>query len=265
MNSQKGDYKYIIFLILSLLIGLLTNIVNLIGALILLLFLAFSIVMNKYNHIIFKIILALFAYLLMLHILPGFNNLNLYKNILVSPDAIPYSMTLKFDSLFVGLSIITVAIPTLVQELKYKIMKSILFGIFYGLLAILIIGGIAFNFNFVKWDIKFNNLIIIFIIQNLFFTCFYEEVFWRGLLQKNIFNNYLNKYLSILIIAILFATAHLIFANYKFAILAFFASIIYGLSYNSTNNLLASITTHYLVNITQIVLVTYPILASSLA
>ncbi|MEY8767815.1 CPBP family glutamic-type intramembrane protease, partial [Francisella philomiragia] len=71
--------------------------------------------------------------------------------------------------------------------------------------------------------------------------------------------------LSILIIAILFAIAHLVFANYKFAILAFFASIIYGLSYNSTNNLLASITTHYLVNITQIMLVTYPILASSLA
>lgn len=38
MSSQKGDYKYIIFLILLLLIGLSSNIVNLIGALILLSF-----------------------------------------------------------------------------------------------------------------------------------------------------------------------------------------------------------------------------------
>ncbi|WP_235261371.1 CPBP family intramembrane glutamic endopeptidase [Candidatus Francisella endociliophora] len=98
--------------------------------------------------------------------------------------------------------------------------------------------------------------------MNLIFTCIPEEVFWRGFIQAKI-ASYSNTTIAILITSSMFASIHLAFAGIYFAILAFIASVIYGIAYSRTHRIEVSIICHYLVNIGQFIFFTYPILISA--
>ncbi|MED7819214.1 CPBP family intramembrane glutamic endopeptidase [Francisella sp. 19S2-4] len=97
---------------------------------------------------------------------------------------------------------------------------------------------------------------------NLIFTCMPEEIFWRGFVQTKI-KTYTSPIVAVLITSLMFALIHIIFAGIFFAILAFIASIIYGLAYIKTRKIEVSIICHYLVNIGQFIFFTYPILSSA--
>jgi membrane protease YdiL (CAAX protease family) len=75
-----------------------------------------------------------------------------------------------------------------------------------------------------------------------------EEIFFRGFLQQSFGNNYK----GILITSLLFSLAHLpifLFYNNIYALLTFFPSIVMGLLYMKTENIMPCIMFHFLSNI----------------
>ncbi len=208
-----------------------------------------------------KILIAIYAFALMFHILPGFSNYQILNKVYISPNAIPYSMYLNYNSLFVGV-ILIILNHNIKNTLGDNIKLSIIFGVIFGVISAIILGIIAFSFGFVEWDFKLTQITLIFLIQNLIFTCFYEEVFWRGYIQNSL-NLYVNPSISIIITALLFGSIHIIFAGLNFAILAFIAGIAYGACYAVSKRIESSILCHYLVNVFQFIFVTYPILETA--
>jgi membrane protease YdiL (CAAX protease family) len=197
-----------------------------------------------------------------MHILPGFNNICIIKNAHISLDAIPFTLYLNYNSLVLTYFILVFSSEINLLNRLNKILPTLKAGLLYGLIAILILLPISYIFNFIKYDFKVTNYTLIFIFVNLIFTCIPEEIFWRGFIQTKI-QNYTNSSIAVLITSLVFASIHIIFAGIFFAILAFIASIIYGLAYIKTKKIEVSIICHYLVNIGQFIFFTYPILASA--
>ncbi|MBI4689121.1 MAG: CPBP family intramembrane metalloprotease [Nitrospirae bacterium] len=86
------------------------------------------------------------------------------------------------------------------------------------------------------------------ILIQLFAVSFPEEVFFRGFLQDLLGNNVK----AVLIVSLMFAITHLpglLFYGDIYAPLTFFPSIIMGLLYMKTSNVLPSTIFHFLANV----------------
>lgn len=138
---------------------------------------------------------------------------------------------------------------------------SIFKGIFY-FIPILVIRFIFLNYIFKDIIFDFNFIIYSFI--QLIQIALVEEIIFRGFLQS-IFSGFMkNKFLSIIIVAILFAFIHigrnLVFDFYKFNIILFLLGflklfikhIYYTYISLKTNSIFASTITHFLNNILSI-------------
>ncbi|WP_150467142.1 CPBP family intramembrane glutamic endopeptidase [Francisella sp. SYW-9] len=264
------EYKKVgIFLFLiSLVLALISGIIDFIGILIVILSTILIYLNSKQEDkgvidILIFTITAIFLLFNYIHILPGFNNICIIKDAYISLDAIPFTLYLNYNSLILTYLILII----FSSEIKFldkpkNITSTLKLGCLYGVLAIIILLPTSYIFSFIKYDFKLTSYTLIFIFVNLIFTCIPEEIFWRGFIQTKI-QNYINPTLAVLITSLAFASIHIIFAGIYFAILAFVASIIYGLAYIKTKRIEVSIICHYLVNIGQFIFFTYPILASA--
>lgn len=266
IDNTKSISK--ISIIISIAFALATNLITLLGMLVIAItFLCIYLSKWSYYHrnflkIVLFIITAAVLFLNYQHLLPGFNNINLFKNTYISPNAIPFSLYLNYNAIIPTYFLIYFSqeINLIASFSKFKIaLKS---GLLYGILAIAILLPISYFFKFIEFDFKISNYTLIFIFVNLIFTCIPEEVFWRGFIQNRI-QSYTSPSIAILITSVIFASIHLTFAGIYFAILAFIAGIVYGTAYHKTKKIEVSIICHYMVNIGQFIFFTYPILASA--
>jgi membrane protease YdiL (CAAX protease family) len=91
-----------------------------------------------------------------------------------------------------------------------------------------------------------------FLFVNLMVTCFAEELFFRGALQRELML-YLAPVPSIAIAAALFGLVHLS-QGWEFALLAGLAGLLHGTIYRRTGVLSLSVLSHFLVNVAWIML-----------
>lgn len=110
LSQTVNKYKIItIFLfLLSLISGVFFNYIApysilTVALLIASAYLYFNVPQFKWSGFLILLILSL---LLALHIFPGFNNYNIFKNIELSSDSIPYSLFLNFDKAASGFVIL---------------------------------------------------------------------------------------------------------------------------------------------------------------
>ncbi len=118
------------------------------------------------------------------------------------------------------------------------------------LLSIVIL--VPFALIFIK-GFSFNITLEILIYQ-LFGIAFPEEVFFRGFLQERLGNNMR----AVIVVSLLFAISHLpalLFNKDLLALFTFFPSVVMGVIYMKTGNLLPCILFHFLSNMTMISLV----------
>ncbi len=101
-------------------------------------------------------------------------------------------------------------------------------------LAMATIYSLAYIMNFVAIDIKFSNMIFIWIFANLFFVCVAEEALFRGFMQKNIQSKLSNfKYgnsISLILVSLIFGLAHFP-GGLNYIILSTIAGLFYGYVY----------------------------------
>ena len=182
---------------------------------------------------------------------------------MISQDYIPFSLFLNYDSLFSGIVFLYFN-SEIKSKSKQEIKYSIKIGLFFAIASVLILITLSLLLSLVRWDFKFTHISIIFLLQNIIFTCFYEEIMWRGYIQNNLIQ-YSNNLLGITLTALIFGTVHIFFAGINFAILAFISGILYGTCYfYAGNKIEASIICHYIVNIVHFIFFTYPIIKTSL-
>ncbi len=204
----------------------------------------------------------LFSLALMAHVIPGFSNLLVVRDAVLSPGAVPYTMYLNFDKAQIGLFLLAFGPPLLASRADWAAMLKILLPAILVLIAALML--FAFILGQVRYDPKWPALFPIWAWANLLFTCAAEEALFRGVIQRQLqggsawSNGASARGLAgLALAAIIFGAAH--FAGGLWSVvLATVAGIGYGWIYWRTNRIEASILAHFLVNTTHILCFTYP-------
>lgn len=252
---------------LTLTLGLLSNRICWVG-IIPILFLAITsyFFAKKKKSLGLKIILASLVFLssigLSMHLFPGIHNLKVLDNVFISENAIPFSLYLNIDKTFVGIFILGFTHQLITNKQQW--IKMLYQSSSWILLTILITMIFSFAFGLIQVDIKLPKNLLLWSATNLFFVCFAEEAFFRGFIQKNlvlVFHKIkYNNFIAIFTTSLLFGLAHYT-GGFKYVFVAFVASLGYGWIYHKTKCIEASILAHFALNLTHILLFTYPALA----
>ncbi len=228
------------------------------GALALLSYCYFNTNSNKFVKIILFTLITVFIVGLGFHQIPGFSNELVINRLKLSELSVPFSMYLNFDKVMAALIIFSVSnignkVPD-GESLKITI---------YLLISCVMLAMIpAFLTGYVKLDLKIPDVILLWSINNFFFVCASEEIFFRGLLQSTLRNllkpisNF--SYTHIIISAIIFGLAHFA-GGFTYIILASICGFFYGYTYYKTNSLLCSMLVHFGLNFSHFILFTYPV------
>lgn len=210
-------------------------------------------------------VICVMSLLLGLHKVPGFYNWNIANDLILSENAMPFSLWLNFDKPLVGLFIVGLGTLPLLKT-KREVAEALGRTLPIALIGIACIAGLAYLLGYIAFEPKWSNFIIIFFLNNLIVAVFSEEVLFRGFIQhylaivfKKISLGKAGNILAILIASILFAWVHT--GGLTYIVLAFFAGLLYGAVYAKTKSIEASMFTHVLLNMTHILLFTYPGLA----
>lgn len=253
------------FFIISVFYGIIYNYIELYGVIIIIFMFYFAyFYYNRDNKIkyIYLFLFIILALITSLHILPGFNNYNVVKNIKLTSDSKYYSLYLNFDKAAAGFVILFFQ-QDLLKSIK-DFLKSLKKIYIYIILSVLILITISSLFGYIKFEPKVPYFIISFIVSNLFFTCLAEELFFRKIIQENIkimfINNRYNVIIGIICSALSFGAVHLA-GGIKYFIFAFIAGIFYSIIYEKTKNIEMAIIAHFLLNLIHIFLFTYPALS----
>jgi uncharacterized protein len=204
---------------------------------------------------------------LMAHVVPGFSNVLIVKDALVSPDAVPFTLYFNFDKALIGLFLLVFAIPLIVSRAEWFAMLRAALPRIIVVIAVVLVA--AFALKHVRFESKWPAFFPLWAWANLLFTCTAEEAVFRGVIQRTIVGDAQpstrRAIAALLIAAVLFGAVH--FAGGPRAIvMATIAGAGYGWVYwRSGNRIEASILAHFLLNTTHILLFTYPMLAVPLA
>jgi len=192
-----------------------------------------------------------------LHLAPGFINPVVIDKVNVSHNAIEFSQYFNIDKAVVAYSLLSFLIarpkPLTYQNYLVSIcLLSISFAIGF-LLAL--VGGI------VAVDVKIPEYILIWVLVNLFITTYAEEAFFRGFVQKVIFD-IIGKWkfgnaATISLSGLLFGLAHFP-AGVLYVLIATLLGSVYALIYLRTRNILVPIIAHFAFNLIHFTMFTYP-------
>ena len=113
--------------------------------------------------------------------------------------------------------------------------------------------------TYVAWDPKIPSILPLWILCNLFVTCIAEETLFRGVIQSSLERLFKHFWIAIALASVLFGLAHYR-GGCAYVLLASLAGVFYGIAYYRTRSLLASTFLHFTLNLTHLLLFTYPAL-----
>lgn len=192
--------------------------------------------------------------MLITHLMPGFNNLQVLDKVLSGPQSLPFSMYLNLDKPLVFFALI-LAYPALLGSEKRVEFKRILF-IIVPLLALLPIASLL---GALKVELSLPNWWWLFAINNLMITCVAEEALFRGFIQQALTRCF-NWKIGLTVASVLFGVAH-IAGGGLLVVFATLAGLGYGLVFHFTGRLWCAVLVHFMFNFVHLLLFTYPALA----
>ena len=207
-------------------------------------------------------IVVILAVTLAAHQVPWIHNVLVLDGVSVSASAADYTLYWNYDKGFAGVVLYSVCVqPQESARWKHAIMAT-------GTIAILtlaVVGLSATATGFVAWDPKWPAILGVWVPANLLLTCVAEEAFFRGLLQRQLGGFLLGRVrapalVSLLVGAVAFGIAH-VAGGTTYVLLATLAGIGYGAACHFTGRVEASIVVHFLLNLSHLVLFTYPFVA----
>lgn len=190
---------------------------------------------------------------------PDFQPLWILRQIQFTPDAIPYNLGFNLGKIATGLIFLGALLPLATKRSDWS---QLLQQTFIRLPLVLVsLSLISMALGYIRWEPKFPPHLTLWIMSDLFFCCVAEEGFYRGFLQHSLskYNHRSAPIIAIFISALIFGLAHYAGGPY-YILLAGIAGIFYGWVYHVTKRIEASIITHFLLNLTHLLLFTYPAL-----
>ena len=121
---------------------------------------------------------------------------------------------------------------------------------------------LAVTFGLISWQPDWTPWFWVFAAGNLLNTCVAEELLFRGLLQRQL-QKRLVPLLAMAVAAVLFGIAHLA-GGWAYVGVATLAGAVYGLTYYFTGRVVWAVLAHWLLNLSHLVLFTYPVAAGYL-
>ena len=220
----------------------------------------------KYVRIIAGMIMFVLSVGLSLHVVPGFSNPKVVVNAFLSEGGVPYSKHLNFDKTLVGLFLLGFTCKNLLLTAQAwgRMLRQAapISGI-----TIVVLMFMSFVLGYVRFEPKWLALFWFWAWTNLLFTCIAEEAVYRGILQKYLVAG-LTTYrygatIGLVLAAVIFGLMHYP-GGTKYMLLSTVAGIGYGWTYLRTQQIEASILTHFLLNCLHFVFFTYPALATAM-
>ena len=218
---------------------------------------------NKIIRFLLTLLIAFFAAIAMKGGIPFSNPVPIFEGIKFSSISAPFWMGINIEKAVCGIILTAYIIKRAKTFSEWKT----IFKEFIPVLLILIILLFtpAIFTGFVKLNYKIPDGMYLFILNNLLLTSVAEEVFFRGFLQKKLFDIFSINFkmkdaaplLSILITSVIFGLGHL-YSGVLMAIFAFIAGIGYGYAYQKSWKLESAILVHFGLNITHFIFFTYP-------
>ena len=197
------------------------------------------------------------------HQVPWINNVLVFDAVTVSPLAAPYTLYWNYDKALAGVLLYAVCVQPQ-RKIAWRgavIATSVIAVLTPALLAIPAVAT-----KYVLWDPKWPAILLLWVPANLLVTCVAEEVFFRGLLQRHLTRALRPVVPSAGLVALFLAAAAFGVAHIgggaAYAVLAALAGIGYGAAYHATQRVEASILVHFILNLTHLLLFTYPFVAA---
>ena len=192
-----------------------------------------------------------------LHLVPGFYNPIVIDNIQVSLNAPLYTQYLNFDKALVGFCLLlyVVSRPKVVPYEQYLMVVGAC-SLAYAAAFL-----IALTTGLVQLDIKFPDYLLTWCLINLFITTYAEEAFFRGFVQKVIFDRISHKnwgaLLTVLLSGSLFGLAHYP-GGIVYMCIATLLGCTFAFCYMRSKNILTPIIAHFIFNLIHFTVFTYP-------
>ena len=243
-------------LILVVLLAVLANFVQAKAALFAVAFIAFAgwkpnKTWQKISHVVLLVVTSIG---LILHLVPGFNNILIWQDRLFSDNSAPHIFYLNFDKALVAIALLFYLFRQ--QGLHEKASQTTRHLLMVSAVTIGITFATALLVGVIDWNLKLPDNILLFMFSMLFITVTAEECLFRGVLQRSL-SAKLGIW-SVVVVAMLFGFAHLPFST-GFAICASIASLGYGYVYYKSGQIIWPILLHTAVNFTHLFLFSYPL------
>ncbi|MBN4080190.1 CPBP family intramembrane metalloprotease [Beggiatoa alba] len=217
-----------------------------------------SLSLRVFSGILFLVLCLAFG----LHIVPGFNSLQILDNARLGTDALPYSLYFNFDKALIGLFILGFLYQQSNNVLSWP--ASIVRLLIIMTLTTTVVIILSLWLGYIRFEIKWFNGLLYWMWANLFFTCIAEEALFRGLLQhqlaKKLTHIKFGSGIAVIVAAVLFGMAH-IGGGALYMLLATVAGMGYGAVYALTGRIETSILCHFGLNLIHIIFFTYPAIA----
>jgi membrane protease YdiL (CAAX protease family) len=206
---------------------------------------------------------AIVSLLLALHLVPGFHNPVVLRDVQLAADARPYTQFVNFDK---GLGAVMLlgagGFAGLRSAAGWRAALAGASPVVLGTLAVALAG--SFALGYVRFEPRWTPLVCTWAPINLLLTCVAEETFFRHFLQREMIRALGDRAhaaaIGIAATAVLFGVAHAA-GGWRYVVLATLAGTGYGLAFHRTGRLEMAILTHFAVNATHFLLFTYPALA----
>lgn len=239
--------------------------ISLIATLFIILMLIAALCADKQKSVAIRWTAGLLSVLLFLglgfHSIPGFDNQLFIDSQQLKGNSTPYTSYINFDKTIGGLIFFLILVP----NPKLPSLKTIGFAlmIILATATTVLMGGqlaglVDFNFEY-KFGLA---LIVFFIMMQIFSTTLAEETFFRGFIQQRMYSLFkegsvYQKTIPLIFTAILFGVVHFA-GGVGYVIASTFAGIGYGLVYQITKRIEASMVAHTILNLIHLIVFTYP-------
>ncbi|WP_108125091.1 CPBP family intramembrane glutamic endopeptidase [Saccharospirillum mangrovi] len=200
---------------------------------------------------------ALFA-----HAVPGYQGLVVVADTALKANSLPSSLYVNYDKVLVAWSLLAF-VPLFKTSLYARPLRWSFATVPALVIAIAVPLALAWQHGLIDWQPGLSAVFWIFAGTNLLNTCIAEELLFRGVLQGRL-QRKLGPWPALVLAAALFGLAH-IAGGWSYVAVVTLAGLGYGLAYLWTGHLIASVATHWALNLAHFALFTYPLTAPAIA
>lgn len=253
---------WILLLVATLLVGYAANVMHGTAAIWVALLAGSLLIYRRFSlrsvRVVSAIAIVAIVLLLGLHVLPGFSNPLLVRNVVLGPDAVPYTLYFNFDKTIAGILLLGIGgMPSSMSPLSQTLRRAV------PIMAatVLVVMMLSLAMGYVRFEPHWHSLFWIWAITNLFLTCLSEEAFFRAFIQREthsaLCKRSYSSALAVCVSALLFGVAHFA-GGWQYIVLATVAGLGYSLVYHRTRRIELAMLAHFALNATHFLLFTYP-------